>query len=157
VAQRRAKVLTWWQSRDAEELAQQSSAWAQMPEQTRRERVFRWVQSLPRDTRQEILWPQWGQLNAVEREAWLQRGYEVLPGGLWPSLLAWVHWQELSTPVKLAAMAEELPLRQQLAARIAYAVRPVDATLAFKLPQLLLFVCLALCSATLLTLLRPRK
>lgn len=131
--ERPARVLAWWLSRDTEEQERMTAWWDGLAPSVRQERLEAWFNALPPEARLAVRWPDWEQQDNATHEALLLQGYQDLPSGLWPTLLAWVTWQELDTPTKADAIAAEVGVWKVTWSKLRYAIRPLDRWLDFNL------------------------
>jgi hypothetical protein len=132
-ALRPARVLAWWQSRDASERERIEDWWLKLgPDE--RQRLYReWLFDEPMEVKLSLRWPDLGRRTEAERAELLAEGYRDLPEGLLPYALAWLAWHNLSGTAKTAAIAVEVPLLERWASAVRWRLRPLDCALGFHL------------------------
>jgi hypothetical protein len=145
-----ARMLAWWNARDAEEQERLEAWWTQLPEATRTQGLTTWFKALPVAAQASVAWPDWEQLTQAERDPWLQNAYKTLPSMLWPHFLAWLQWQDMEPGMRVKIIRDEVGAADATLSFVHFMLRPVDMWLDFKLMLAVLVISLGALSGFLL-------
>src|SRR5262249_27895411 len=96
-----------------------------------------WMSHLDPVVQVAVRWPDFDVMAPATREELVTHGYRDMPSALWRKALATFAWASMDVAARAGLVSSEVNGVARLAARIAYAVRPLDVALGFNLRMLL--------------------
>jgi hypothetical protein len=132
-AERPARILAWWNSRDAAERDRLREWWDTVDHAELTAHFIDWWRDQPAAVQLAVRWPDVARRTESERDELMRTAYKQLPDGLWPLVLAWVDWHSLSGAALDQALAQEVPWTWRTVESVRWSLRPLDRMAGFSL------------------------